>query len=84
MVSLGTAGATAFIHQFGSSLNAHVHCHVWAVNGVFEVVAGDEKPKPSNCNWTARNLPFVVVGLRCFAGPHLAPGDSLNRRRQTS
>lgn len=33
-------GAVAFIHRFGSSLNEHVHFHVCAVNGVFEVVAG--------------------------------------------
>ena len=33
-------GAVAFIHRFGSSLNAHVHLHVCAVDGVFEEVAG--------------------------------------------
>ena len=31
-------GAVAFIHRFGSSLNAHVHFHVCAVDGVFEEV----------------------------------------------
>jgi hypothetical protein len=34
-------GAVAFIHRFGSSLNAHVHFHVCAVDGVFEEVAGE-------------------------------------------
>jgi hypothetical protein len=34
-------GAVAFIHRLGSSLNAHVHFHVCAVDGVFEVVAGE-------------------------------------------
>ena len=34
-------GAVAFIHRFGSSLNAHVHFHVCVVDGVFEEVAGD-------------------------------------------
>jgi hypothetical protein len=29
-------GAVAFIHRFGSSLNAHVHFHVCVVDGVFE------------------------------------------------
>ncbi|MBP6559395.1 MAG: IS91 family transposase [Burkholderiaceae bacterium] len=33
-------GAVAFIHRFGSSLNAHVHFHVCVVDGVFEAVAG--------------------------------------------
>jgi hypothetical protein len=32
-------GAVAFIHRFGSSLNAHVHLHVCAVDSVFEKVA---------------------------------------------
>ncbi len=34
-------GAVAFIHRFGSSLNAHVHFHVCVVDGVFEAVAGE-------------------------------------------
>ena len=34
-------GAVAFIHRFGSSLNAHVHFHVCVVDGVFEEVAGN-------------------------------------------
>ena len=34
-------GAVAFIHRFGSSLNAHVHFHVCVVDGVFEVAAGE-------------------------------------------
>lgn len=32
-------GAIAFIHRFGSSLNARVHFHVCVVDGVFEAVA---------------------------------------------
>lgn len=32
-------GAVAFIHRFGSSLNAHVHLHVGVVDGVFEALA---------------------------------------------
>ena len=32
-------GAVAFIHRFGSSLNAHVHFHVCVVDGVFEALA---------------------------------------------
>ena len=65
-------GAVAFIHRFGSSLNAHVHFHVCVVDGVFEVVAGEEKSKPNNCNWPSRNQPFVAVGFRCQpdAGGH--------------
>ncbi|OLP05680.1 transposase family protein [Rhodoferax antarcticus ANT.BR] len=35
------AGAGAFIHRFGSSLNGHVHFHVCVVDGVFEEVPGD-------------------------------------------
>jgi hypothetical protein len=31
-------GAVAFIHRFGSSLNAHVHFHVCVVDGVFEEI----------------------------------------------
>ena len=34
-------GAVAFIHRFGSSLNAHVHFHVCVVDGVFDAVAGE-------------------------------------------
>ncbi len=34
-------GAVAFIHRFGSSLNEHVHFHVFVVDGVFEEVAGE-------------------------------------------
>jgi hypothetical protein len=69
-------GAVAFIHRFGSSLNEHVHFHVCVVDGVFEVVAGEEKSKPSNCNWLSRNQPFVAVGFRCTGAdqghiPHL-------------
>ena len=58
-------GAVAFIHRFGWSLNEHVHFHVCVIDGVFEVVAGEEKSKPSNCNWTwtSRNQPFVAVGV---------------------
>ena len=33
-------GAIAFIHRFGSSLNEHVHFHMFVVGGVFEEVAG--------------------------------------------
>ena len=29
-------GAVAFIHRFGSALNAHTHFHVCAIDGVFE------------------------------------------------
>ena len=34
-------GAVAFIYRFGSSLNEHVHFHVYVVDGVVEEVAGD-------------------------------------------
>ena len=34
-------GVIAFIHRFGSSLNAHEHFHVCVVDGVFEAVAGE-------------------------------------------
>lgn len=34
-------GTIAFIHRFGSSLNAHVHFHVCVVDGVFEQVASE-------------------------------------------
>jgi hypothetical protein len=30
------AGAVAFIHRFGSSLNLHTHFHVCVIDGVFE------------------------------------------------
>ena len=30
------AGAVAFIHRFGSSLNLHTHLHVCVIDGVFE------------------------------------------------
>jgi hypothetical protein len=30
------AGAVAFIHRFGSSLNVHTHFHVCVIDGVFE------------------------------------------------
>jgi hypothetical protein len=32
-------GVVAFIHRFGSSLNTHVHFHVYVVDWVFEAVA---------------------------------------------
>jgi len=35
------AGAVAFIHRFGSSLNQHTHFHVCVIDGVFE-------PDPQN------------------------------------
>ncbi|WP_413882000.1 transposase [Candidatus Aalborgicola defluviihabitans] len=43
-------GAVAFIHRFGSSLNAHVHFHVCVVDGVFEAVAleGDANAAPQS------------------------------------
>lgn len=34
-------GAVAFIHRFGSSLNAHVLFHVSVVDGVLEAVVGE-------------------------------------------
>jgi hypothetical protein len=34
-------GAVAFLHQFGSSLNAHTHFHVCVIDGVFEVTSED-------------------------------------------
>ena len=51
-----TALPVAFIHRLGSSLNQHVHLHVCAVDGVFNVVTGEEQSKPNNCNckWTSR------------------------------
>jgi len=33
-------GAVAFIHRFGSNLNAHLHFHCVVVDGVFEPAAG--------------------------------------------
>ena len=29
-------GAVAFIHRFGSTLNAHLHCHCVVIDGVFD------------------------------------------------
>ena len=40
-------GAVAFIHRFGSSLNGHVHFHVFVVDGVFEELAGDTDAQSS-------------------------------------
>ena len=34
-------GAVAFIPRFGSSLNGHVHFHVFVVDGAFEAVPGE-------------------------------------------
>jgi hypothetical protein len=41
-------GAVTLIHRFGSSLNAHVHFHVCAVDEMFEEVAveGDVQSSP--------------------------------------
>ena len=40
--SAARIGAVAFIHRFGSSLNAHVHFHCCVIDGVFEPsVTGD-------------------------------------------
>jgi hypothetical protein len=36
------AGAVAFIHRFGSSLNLHTHFHVCVIDGVFEPNANGE------------------------------------------
>jgi hypothetical protein len=33
-------GAVAFIHRFGSNLNAHLHFHCVVVDGVFDAAAG--------------------------------------------
>ncbi|GAB1234115.1 IS91 family transposase [Ferrigenium sp. UT5] len=38
-VSTARIGAIAFIHRFGSSLNAHTHFHCCIVDGVFQAVA---------------------------------------------
>ena len=32
-------GAVAFIHRFGSALNAHLHFHCVVIDGVFDVTA---------------------------------------------
>lgn len=37
-------GAVAFIHRFGSNLNAHVHFHVCVVDGVFEPLPAGVQP----------------------------------------
>jgi hypothetical protein len=58
-------GAVAFIHRFGSSLNAHVHFHVCVVDGVFEAVALEGECRPS----------ILTTGHR------LSPGQCYRRDR---
>ncbi len=38
--SAARLGAVAFIHRFGSTLNAHLHFHCVVIDGVFEPTAG--------------------------------------------
>jgi hypothetical protein len=38
--SAARLGAVAFIHRFGSTLNAHLHFHCVVIDGVFDVAAG--------------------------------------------
>ena len=38
------SGAVVFIHQFGSSLNEHVHFHCCVIDGVFEPAEADVAP----------------------------------------
>jgi hypothetical protein len=46
-------GAIAFIHRFGSSLNAHVHFHCCIVDGVFEPTTADAADEKSGVDFLA-------------------------------
>ena len=69
-------GACAFIHRFGSSLNTHVHFHICAIDGVFEMVPATDGAQGKGA------LPGVhfhpASGLD---GPAIAQVQSETRRR---
>jgi hypothetical protein len=72
-------GAVAFIHRFGSNLNAHLHFHCVVVDGVFDAAAGGLIFHAA-CGLDATAIADVQAGvrrrlLRGFARRGLLPGD---------
>jgi hypothetical protein len=72
-------GAVAFIHRFGSNLNAHLHFHCVVVDGVFDAAAGGLIFHAAS-GLDATAIADVQAGvrrwlLRVFARRGLLPGD---------
>lgn len=69
-------GACAFIHRFGSSLNTHVHFHICAIDGVFEMVPATDGAQGKDA------LPGVHFHTASgLDGPAIAQVQSKTRRR---
>ena len=60
--SAARIGAVAFIHRFGSSLNAHVHFHCCVIDGIFEPsVTGDNTSDDSADDTDTNGVVFHAV-----------------------
>lgn len=79
------SGSIAFIHRFGSTLNAHLHFHCIVIDSVFEPAAGGSSfmppaasmppPSPRSRREVRRRL------LRGFVRRGLLPADRAGRER---
>ncbi len=57
-------GAVAFIHRFGSSLNAHLHFHCVVIDGVFEPAPADGVVFRAATGLDANTIATVQAGVR--------------------
>jgi len=78
--SAARLGAVAFIHRFGSSLNAHLHFHCVVIDGVFDATATGGITFRAATELDANAIADVQEAvrrrlLRAFARRGLLPGD---------
>jgi hypothetical protein len=80
-------GAVAFIHRFGSTLNAHLHFHCVVIDGVFEPAPADGVVFRAATGLDANTIATVQAGvrrrlLRVFVRRGLLPRDDAQAMAQ--
>jgi hypothetical protein len=80
-------GAVAFIHRFGSSLNAHLHFHCLVIDGVFDTATTGGIIFTAATGLDANAIADVQAGvrrrlLRLFARRGLLPSDDARAMAQ--
>jgi hypothetical protein len=80
-------GAVAFIHRFGSSLNAHLHFHCVVIDGVFDRAPADGVVFRAATGRDANTIATVQAGgrrrlLRVFMRRGLLPRDDAQAMAQ--
>ena len=85
--SAARLGAVAFIHRFGSSLNAHLHFHCVVIDGVFEPAPAGGVVFHAATGLDANTIASVQAGvrrrlLRVFVRRGLLPRDDAQAMAQ--